>query len=520
MNPELPYPSQRLPVGASNMVATSQPLAAQAGVEAMRKGGNAVDAAIAAAITLAIVEPTSNGIGSDAFAILWDGSKLVGLNASGRAPQGWTREYFGSRQTMPQFGWDSVTVPGAVSAWVALSERYGVLPFKDLFGAGIHYAAEGFQVGSRTAWHWQNDPASYEQFPDFAKHFLPAPSAGERVRLPAAARTLELIAQSNGEAFYHGELAEKIEAAAIAQGGAMRKVDLAAHKAEWVEPLAQNYREVTLHEIPPNGQGIAAQIALGILDNFEPAACDSAEAMHLQIEAMKIALRSAAEHVADIETMRLSPAELLDAKVLSDAAARIGDKALPVPPFSVPSSPDTVYLSAADASGMMVSFIQSNYYGFGSGIVVSDTGIALQNRGFGFSLDEGHPNCVGPGKRPFHTIIPGFVTRGGKPTMSFGVMGGPMQAQGHLQMMTRVFDYGQNPQAASDAPRWQVLDDFSVLLEPGFSPAVADQLADKGHAVRFDDNNRAFGGAQLILKTAHGYIGATDHRKEGQVAGF
>ncbi|MGR8918919.1 MAG: gamma-glutamyltransferase, partial [Gammaproteobacteria bacterium] len=260
--PELPYASQRMPVCAANLVATSQPLAAQAGLDALRRGGNAVDAALAAAITLTIVEPTSNGIGSDAFALLWTGSELVGLNASGRAPAAWTREYFAAHEQMPQFGWDSVTVPGAVSAWVALSERYGALPFADLFEAAIGYAEDGFQVGLRTAWHWQHDPATfgYADYPDFAEHFLPAPSAGQRVRRPDAGRTLRLIAESQGAAFYTGELAERIEAAAIAGGGALRQADLAAHAVDWVRPLAQPFRDVTLHELPPNGQGVAAQL--------------------------------------------------------------------------------------------------------------------------------------------------------------------------------------------------------------------------------------------------------------------
>ena len=518
-----PYPSQRSPVGASNMVATSQPLAVQAGLDAMRKGGNAVDAALAAAITLTIVEPTSNGIGSDAFAILWDGERLVGLNGSGRAPEKWTLDYFSQYRSMPQFGWDSVTVPGAVSVWVALSERYGKLDFESLFEAGIRYAEEGFQVGPITAFHWGGDPQLYTAYPDFADHFLPAPQAGQRAHRPDAGKTLRDIAATKGESFYQGELADRIERAAIAGGGALRKSDLAAHHVDWVDPIAQPYRDVTLHEIPPNGQGLAAQIALGILQHFDlpqSAPVDSADSMHLQIEAMKIALNAAAEHFADIAAMRVTPQKLLESGSLERAAARISRSAMTLPPVSLPISHDTVYLSAADASGMMVSFIQSNYFGFGSGIVIPETGIAMQNRGWGFSLNPSHPNCVAPGKRPFHTIIPGFVTQDGQPRMSFGVMGGPMQAQGHVQMMTRVFDYDQNPQAASDAPRWHVFPDFSVGLEPGFPEEVAKELADRGHTVRFDTNRRTFGGAQLILKSADGYIGGSDHRKEGMAAGF
>ena len=519
-NPAQPYPSQRAPICAANIVATSQPLAVSAGLDALRRGGNAVDAALAAAITLTVVEPCSNGLGSDAFALIWDGNSLIGINGSGRAPALWTPEYFAGRTAMPQLGWGAVTVPGAVSVWVALSARFGVLPFEDLFASAIGYAEDGFQVGPRTAYHWQEAVTQYADFPDFAAHFLPPPAFGQRVRVPDTGRSLREIAASGGESFYRGALAQQMEAAAIAGGGALRASDLAAHRADWVEPLAQPYREVVLHEIPPNGQGLAAQIALGILAHCTPPPLDSAAAMHLQIEAMKIALRAAADHIADPAHMRTSPAELLDSASLARAAAAITDRAAPLPPRALPTSPDTVYLAAADAGGMMVSFIQSNYYGFGSGVVVPGTGIALQNRGSGFVLDPAHPNCVGPGKRPFHTIIPGFVTADGKALTAFGVMGGPMQAQGHVQMMTRLFDYGQNPQAASDAPRWQVLADFSVALEPGFPADVATELAARGHRVTMETSNHAFGGAQIILQTEHGYVAGSDHRKEGLAAGY
>ncbi|MEX2479737.1 MAG: gamma-glutamyltransferase family protein [Gammaproteobacteria bacterium] len=519
-NPALPYPSQRAPVCAANMVATSQPLAVAAGLEALRRGGNAVDAALATAITLTVVEPCSNGLGSDAFAIVWDGHALTGINGSGRAPALWTPDYFAGRASMPQFGWDAVTVPGAVSVWVELSARFGVLPFEDLFENAIRYAEDGFQVGPRTAIHWQEAATLYADYPDFGKHFLPPPAFGQRVRLPDTGRSLREIAASNGQSFYRGALAEEMEAAAIAAGGALRASDLDAHRADWVTPLAQPYRDVVLHEIPPNGQGLAAQIALGILAHCAAPAVDSADAMHLQIEAMKIALRAAADHIADPAYLETTPEALLDSASLARAAAGITERAAPLPPRALPTSPDTVYLATADAGGMMVSFIQSNYYGFGSGIVVPGTGIALQNRGFGFVLDPAHPNCVGPRKRPFHTIIPGFVTADGAPHLAFGVMGGPMQAQGHVQMMTRLFDYGQNPQAASDAPRWQVMEDFSVALEPGFPQAVAADLAARGHRIRHETSNHAFGGAQLVMKTQHGYVAGSDHRKEGLAAGY
>ena len=515
-----PYPSARAPVCAANMLASSQPLAVQAGLDAMRRGGNAVDAALAAAIALTVVEPCSNGVGSDAFAQVWDGRRLVGLNASGRSPKGWTAERFRRYSAMPLVGWDSVTVPGAVSAWVALSERFGRLPFADLFEAAIGYAERGFQVGPITARHWLQAQERFGQFPDFAVHFLPAPGPGEAFRRPELAATLGEIAATGGESFYRGALAKRIAAAAAKAGAAMSRSDLESHQADWVEPIGQDYRQVRLHELPPNGQGLAAQIALGILQHREPGELDSPATAHLEIEAMKIAARAAFDHIADPAAMRSSPAELLGEESLARAAAGIGDKASPLPPAALPASRDTVYLAAADASGMMVSLIQSNYWGFGSGIVIPGTGIAMQNRGAGFVLEPGHPNQVAPAKRPFHTIIPGFVSSDGQPRLCFGVMGGHMQHQGHVQMVRRIFDQGQNPQAASDAPRWHVRPDFSVALEQGFDRKAAADLADRGHRVDIEKEQTIFGGAQLILKTRDGYIGGSDHRKEGLAAGF
>lgn len=519
-NPAQPYASSRSPVCAANMVATSQPLATQAGVEALRKGGNAIDAALAAAITLTVVEPNNNGVGSDAFAILWDGEKLAGLNASGRAPAGVDVNKFAGRKTLPALGWDTVTVPGAVSAWVELSQRYGKLPFSALFEAAIHYAENGFQVGPKSAFYWGYAEKTYKDFPHFAEHFLPAPKAGERFCRPDLATTLRLIADTQGAAFYEGELASAIDAAARADGAVFRAADLAAHRADWVTPVQQRYRGVELHEIPPNGQGLAALIALGILRHLDAPDPDTAQGKHVQIEAMKIAIRAAFDHFADPAAMRLSPEELLGEASLKLAASEITTTASPLPPRVLPAGQDTVYLSAADASGLMISFIQSNYQGFGSGVVIPGTGISMQNRGCGFSLSPTHPNVLAPNKRPFHTIIPGFVTRGGEPLMSFGVMGGHMQHQGHVQMVNRIFDHGQNPQAASDAPRWHIYEDFSVGLETGTPKEVLEALAALGHNVRMEPLEHVFGGAQLILKTADGYVAGSDHRKEGQAAGF
>ena len=519
-NPKQAYLSARSPVAADNLVATSQPLATEAGLQALRAGGNAVDAALAAAITLTVVEPNNNGIGSDAFCLLWDGQSVQGLNASGRAPLAWNLERFAGLQRMPELGWDSVTVPGAVSSWVELSDRFGKLPFAALFDSAIHYAKHGFLVGPKSAFYWQMLEHYYDDYPDWYAHFGPAPKAGQRFKRPDMVRSLQLIRDTKGEAFYRGELAAAMVEASAAGGGVLSMEDLHNHRCDWVTPTRQAYHGVELLEIPPNGQGLAAQIALGILAHLPVHELDSVESVHQQIEAMKIAVHAANEHFADSDAMFLSPEQLLEPGSLAQAAAGIGTQAAQLPPVSLPIGHDTVYLTTADADGMMVSFIQSNFRAFGSGIVVPGTGISLQNRGSGFSLDPAHANCVGPGKRPFHTIIPGFVTQNGKPVLSFGVMGGHMQHQGHVQMVSRIFDYGQNPQEASDAPRWHVYPDLSVGLEEGMPQSLFDGLAQRGHDVRFEPLESVFGGAQLIQALPSGYVGASDHRKEGYVGGF
>ena len=527
MNPfdwQFPYPSQRMPVLAKNVVATSQPLAAQAGLSMMMKGGNAVDAALAAAITLTVVEPTSNGIGSDAFCILWDGKQLQGLNASGRSPAAWNPDRFKGKSEMPTRGWDAITVPGAVSAWVALSERYGKLPFADLFEPAIRYAADGYMVSPTISRLWANQVPQLKDVPGFAEHFMPrgrAPEVGEKFTAPAHAKTLKRIAETRGEAFYRGDLAQRMVEHARKHGGVMTTEDLAAHSADWVEPLAQDYRACTLYEIPPNTQGIAAQIALGILEGFDLNAIpvDSADSLHLQIEAMKLAFADVYEYVSDPGTMRVKNSGLLDREYLRSRSRLIDKKKAKQPQHGVPGRGGTVYLTAADASGMMVSYIQSNYQGFGSGIVVD--GISLQNRGYGFVLRPGHANLVGPRKRPFHTIIPAFITRDGRPEMSFGVMGGSMQAQGHAQVMVRYADYRQNPQAAADAPRWRVGDNGDINIEQGVPAGVLDELKSRGHRmVQADRWSTDFGRAQLIYRMDDGYLAASERRADGQAVGF
>jgi gamma-glutamyltranspeptidase/glutathione hydrolase len=516
-----------MPVLAANVVATTQPLAAQAGLRMLLRGGNAADAIVATAITLTVVEPTMNGIGSDAFALLWDGNTLHGLNASGRAPAAWRPERFAGRSQMPITGWDTVTVPGAVSAWVGLSARFGKLPFAELFGPAIEYAADGFLVSPTVARQWLTQADKFKAEPGFADAFMPAgrvPRAGERFRLPAQARTLEEIAGSGGESFYRGGLAERIAAASAAQGGAMTAADLGAHRPDWVAPISQDYRGLRLHEIPPNGQGIAALMALGILQQFDLGGLppDSPQSLHLQIEAMKVAFADCYRYVSDPRSMTVAAAQLLDPAYLEQRATLIDrTRARDFGP-GVPPASGTVYLTAADAGGMMVSYIQSNYMGFGSGVVVPDTGIALQNRGTCFTLEPGHPNQVGPGKRPFHTIIPAFASGPAGPLMSFGVMGADMQAQGHVQMMVRVRDYGQNVQAAADGPRWKVLPDRTLLVESHMPAATVAGLAALGHHVRQTERwAMDYGSAQLVCRLdAGGYLAASESRRDGQAVGF
>ena len=522
---DLPYSSQRDPVFARNVVATSQPLATQAGIHALRDGGNAIDAALAAAITLSVVEPCSNGVGSDAFALVWFDNSLYGLNASGKSPQLWNPEHFSDFESMPDRGWESVTVPGAVSGWVELSGRFGKLPFRRLFESAIHYANHGFHVGRHTAYHWKRAETRFGSSSSFREHFLPhgnAPTTGELFQSSALARTLEEIADTQGDSFYRGRIANLMVAQAKKEGGLLRHADLASHSVFWCDPLSLAYGDVDVHEIPPNGQGLAALIALGLMDrlgvrNYEPG---STHWTHLQVESMKVAIRAAFDHFSDPDTMDVDADSLIDSNALDRAAESISQFAARLPPRELHVGSDTVYLSASDADGNMVSYIQSNYMGFGSGIVIGGTGIAMQNRGAGFSLKDGHPNQVGPSKRPFHTIIPGFVTRNGHPELAFGVMGGHMQHQGHVQMVSRIFDHGQNPQAASDAPRWYVTPKYELVLEDGFSQTTKKELASIGHSVREGSSTDLFGGAQLIARLGDGYCGASDHRKEGLAAGF
>jgi gamma-glutamyltranspeptidase/glutathione hydrolase len=520
---DYPYSSaRRVVMGQNCAVATSQPLATLAGMEMFWAGGNAVDAALATAIALTVVEPTSNGIGSDAFALVWDG-KLHGLNGSGRSPQNLTLKKFAGMDKVPSLGWLPVTVPGAVSAWRNLSERWGKLAFEQLFEPAIRYAEEGFPVSPVTAMLWKRAatvylPLTAPEFQHFKRVFFPdnrAPEAGEVWGSVLHAKTLRAIAQSGGESFYKGEIAQQIANFGADTGGILTTADLAAHQADWVEPISTNYRNLTVWEIPPNTQGIAALMALDILEGFDLSSYprESIESYHLQIEAMKLAFADVHRHVADPNVLEVAVEHLLDKAYAQQRRQLIGEQAIPLAKPGLPKG-GTVYLAAADTE-LMVSFIQSNYEGFGSGILIPDTGIALQNRGVGFTLEAGHPNQVTPAKRAFHTIIPGFLTQDGQPLGPFGVMGGSMQPQGHLQVVVNMADYGMNPQAALDAPRWRFISGRRVLLEKTVPDRVALALAERGHDIQVSADGTQFGRGQIILHSGGVLVAASEPRADG-----
>jgi len=533
-----PYPTVRTPVFARNAVSTSHPLAAQAGLRMLLKGGNAVDAIIATAAVLTIVEPVSNGLGSDAFAIVSDGAGLHGLNASGPAPAAWNPEYFLKKHgdagngiaRQPERGVDSITVPGAVAGWAMLHERFGKLAFADLFEPAIEIARRGHTIAPMVAKKWAAAVPLLKAQPGFAETFMPggrAPVTGEHFKMANAAKAFERIAQTNGRDYYEGEIAEAIVGHLQANGGAHTLEDFRQYRPEWVEPISQRYAGHELHEIPPNGQGIAALIALGILQHHDVASLplDSVESQHLQIEAMKLAFADIYRYVSDPSSMEVTPEQMLDPSYLASRARLISMDRATHYECGRPPSGGTVYLTAADESGMMVSFIQSNYMGFGSGVVVPDWGISLQNRGAGFSMDAKSPNAVAGGKRPFHTIIPGFLTHQGVPRMAFGVMGGDMQPQGHMQTVIRMLNYQQNPQAACDAPRWKVNRDFTLDLESTMPERVVAGLKAKGHILKsINDPYMDFGAGQFIWRlseaTDHGYVIASDSRRDGHAVGF
>jgi gamma-glutamyltranspeptidase/glutathione hydrolase len=529
-----PYASRRSAVyGRRGMVATSQPLAAQAGLAVLQAGGNAIDAAIAAAAALTVVEPTANGIGGDAFALIWHKGQLHGLNASGAAPMAISLDKLKAEghTAMPLRGPVPITVPGTPGAWAAMSKRFGRLPLGEAMAGAIALAEEGFPVSPVVALGWKTAYALFSN--EFkADYFKPwfdtfgmpgedrAPNPGELWRAPGHAATLRSIAADHAESFYRGPLAEKITACVRGAGGYLDVADLAAYQPEWVTPIGTNYRGYDVWEIPPNGHGLVALIALNILKGFDFAERDMLLTQHRQIEAIKLAYADGLAHIADSGHMRVSVADLLSDAYADERRKLIGEQAAAPLPGQPPRG-GTVYLSTADAEGNMVSFIQSNYMGFGSGVVVPGTGIGLHNRGNNFSFDAAHPNCLAPGKRPYHTIIPGFLTRDGQAVGPFGVMGGFMQPQGHVQMVMNTVDFGLNPQAALDAPRWEWEEGRKVSIEHTMPEHLFRALLAQGHELSWSPNQSGFGRGQIIWRDRHGVLcGGTEPRADGVVAAW
>lgn len=529
-----PYPSTRYPVySGRGMVAASCPLASAAGLEALRRGGNAVDAAVATASALTVVEPTANGIGADAFALVWieKDKRLYALNASGWAPRDISIEkvlHGGcGNGKMPVHGWAPVMVPGAPRGWAELNRRFGKLPLSRAMEGAIEYAEGGYPVSPNIARAWKRAFERYgaactaREFAEWYRVFAPEgrpPLPGETVRLPDHARTLKLIAESSARSFYEGELADRIVADSREFGGYLCKEDFSEYDVSWVEPISVRYRGYDVCEAPPNGQGIVALMALNILKEFDFRERESADTYHRQWEALKIAFADGLAHVTDPSRMRIDYLDLIRPEYGARRAREIEGSAKKYA-SQIPPKGGTVYLCAADGEGNMVSYIQSNYMGFGSGIVVRGTGISLQNRGHDFSLDPRELNCLEPRKKSYHTIIPGFLMKDGGAVGPFGVMGGYMQPQGHVQVVTNLVDFNLNPQQALDAPRWQWTRAGRFLVESGFSVEIARQLASRGHAIDVALDSAEFGRGQIILRMDNGnLVGGTEGRTDSNIA--
>lgn len=526
-----PYGSSRKVTYSRNgMVATSQPLAAQAGLDMLDRGGNAIDAAIAAAACLTVVEPTSNGIGSDAFALVWAEGKLHGLNASGPAPKSISIDSVREQghEEMPEYGWTPVTVPGAPAGWARMIERFGRLSLAEVLVPAIHYAEHGYPVSPTVSFLWNRSFEIFSaacrsaEFENWFRTFAPKGkpmSPGDVWRSPEHAESLRSIGSSQAESFYRGGLAEKIDAFSRSFNGFLSADDLAAYQPEWVDPIGIDYRGLEVWEIPPNSQGLVALMALNMLKGFSFEAKDSCDTCHRQIEALKLAFMDGKAHITDPRHMSVSIDSLLDEAFSSRRRGMISDSARR-PAAGKPDQGGTVYLAAADGEGAMVSFIQSNYKGFGSGLVVPGTGIALQNRGHNFSLDPNHPNCLEPQKKSYHTIIPGFITKRGIPVGPFGVMGGFMQPQGHVQVIMNMIDFELNPQAALDAPRWQWVGDKTVMVEPSFPNHLVQALIRKGHDIIVSPDSYSFGRGQIICRDPDTGVlsGGTEPRADSGIA--
>ena len=527
------YPSRRSVTFAKNgMVATSCPLAAQVGLETLKKGGNAIDAAVATAAALTVVEPTCNGIGSDAFALIWYQGKLYGLNGSGRAPRRLTLELLREQghTTVPTLGWAPVMVHGVTSAWAEASKRFGRLDFTQLLEPAARYAEEGYPVAPNVAKLWEHEYRKFtagggrERFAAWYDTFAPrgrAPRAGELFRCPELAATLRELGVTHSESLYRGALAKKISEFSEATGGWLRADDLEDYCAEWVEPISTRYHGYDVFEMPPNGHGLTVLMALNILSGFEMGQQrETIGVYHRMIEAMKLAYADTREYVADPKFMRTRVEDLLSMDYAAQRRALIGEEALTAEPGS-PYCGDTVYLCTADGEGNMVSWIQSNYQEFGSGIVIPGTGISMQNRGANFTLDPTKDNCLQPGKKSYHTIIPGFLCKDGQPVGPFGVMGAFMQPQGQLQVLLNTIDFGMNPQEALDAPRFQWISGKKVQLERGVPEEIVRELAEMGHEVEVIDDLMLMGRGEIIWRTDEEVLaGGSEPRCDGHVASW
>jgi len=514
------------------LVATSQPLAAMAGLHILQEGGNAMEAAIAGAATLNVVEPQSTGIGGDMFLLYWDASQkqLVGLNASGCSPQAATLEKYRSEgfTTVPEKGIFAVTVPGAFDGWCSALDRFGSgkKSLANLLAPAIHYAENGFPVTPiiGNAWRMQEEKLSlFEASKWTYLRAGRAPRVGEVFRNPNLAATFRLLANGGREAFYHGPVAEAIVAASRELGGLLELEDFADTRCTWVDPIRTNYRGYELCELPPNGQGLAALICMNILEDYPLSefSYGCADHFHYLIEAMKLSFADRGQYIADMRKVEIPLDGLLSKGYAKSRRELIlADVAGDFTPGSPSRVCNTIYLTAADRDGNMCSFINSLFHHFGSGVTAGDTGVILQSRGYGFELVEGHFNCIAPGKRPFHTIIPGFVMKDGEPWMSYGIMGGDMQPQGHVQVLSNMVDFGMNIQEAIEAPRFRILEGRKVAIECGVPDGVLQSLRVRGHDVARSGGYEGFGGGQGIVRMSGAYMGGSDHRRDGCAVGF
>jgi gamma-glutamyltranspeptidase/glutathione hydrolase len=528
-------------IAQHGMACTSQPLATQTAIDILKAGGSAIDAAIAADAVLGLTEPTGSGIGGDLFAIIWDAKtrKLYGLNASGRSPKSLTRKILLEKglKSIPSQGPLPVSVPGCVDGWFELHQKFGRLPMKQILSGAISYARYGFPVSEVIAYYMGSNSRSLQQFPNFRETYMPdgkSPKKGEIFKNPWLANTLQKIADDGRDAFYKGDIAKTIAAYMKKNGGYLSYEDLAAHKGEWVEPVSSNYRGYDIWELPPNSQGIAALQMLNIMEGYDVKSMGfgSADYIHLFVEAMKLAFEDRAKFYADPEFNHLPIKQLISKEYAEERRKLLNMKRSS--PRQLPGNPEhgnTIYLTVADETGNMISFIQSNYRGMGSGMTPDQLGFVLQDRGEMFTLEENHVNTYEPGKRPFQTIIPAFITKEGQPWVSFGVMGGAMQPQGHVQIVVNLIDFGMNLQEAGDAPRIQhlgsseptgekMMDSGIVCLETGFDYETIRTLMQRGHKVQYDLGG--YGGYQAIMFDSKNkvYYGASESRKDGQAAGY